>query len=295
MQLSKCTRDYALAVKNPFSSYNTGNHPCVPDNIVIPTVKRAFRLKGTFYTDGTTEYGGIHANCPVAPKDINQAVRYTNAVTNYGDGVTLAAATGTTAVNMPVPYSGWATGDMSWRAVACGLKIQYIGTKLNEGGMYHALFEPAEDIDVMTGGEIKAAHNAVRGRITSKPITVVWRPVNPEDVAFSQATNTVEQSLGIVVEGKGPFSFEVVWFYELSGKLIQEGATPSHADPEGLAAVQTTMSNGGANKSDSAFLRDIGRALADMSGWVWRNRSEIVGALEMVTGRGSYPMIEFPG
>lgn len=248
-RLSKCAADYARCLANPFS----GPLACVPSFPATSSLKSRVWIKGVFST-GTSGIGFIAADpssmCVYNPP-ANAATFFTLpgfAGTDMNFGSANVGFASSNAVN--------AAGNVSpsgvvYRVVSCGLRIRYIGTELNRGGIilglhdlnHNSLYErDFASID----GEI----NSVRFRVDREWKTVLYKPVIDTDDNFASAFPTFTPSgndnsfyMGFIVSSPTAtipesYEYEIYGVYEFQGRIIR-GQTPSHFDPVGYAAAHS--------------------------------------------------------
>lgn len=243
--LSGCARDYARALVNPF----TGPLACVPSFPALMTRRMRCWSKGTFTTSSTNSFGYILAEPTNMVVNDVDAVACSTAASN----VTVAANTVAGDPNIALFRSnseyvqaqiGSGAGLVQYRIVAMGIRIRYIGTNLNQGGIINGLHEPDHDTLVGNGiSQFDAQTEARRLPVTRNWATVVFKPVNSVNFNFANATGGSSTNtawyMGFVLQSAVPsqtYEFEVYAIYELEGRIIR-GKTPSHADPVGLSSV----------------------------------------------------------
>lgn len=149
--LSKCALRFALAISQPFHPSARG--ACLPVYPSPPSFKvTSFQRYG--FALGTQGYGFLTLT-PTLGSDLPCVFHSTTAYTNANTAVPLSAAntltTGVQAVTMSnLPFNGasllqnFATqgSPACGRIVSVGLKVSYIGTTLNESGVFHIYASP---------------------------------------------------------------------------------------------------------------------------------------------------------
>jgi len=212
--LSPCAANYLKAQYNPFADFD--EPPCIPDLISTPSLKKDYRVRGTFDASGTDGQGWIVFNpyiiastalvagAPTNPDYI--APIWTTKVTttagadlgvldNLTESTYASATVGHTPHYLPSEWGAdalnWAlqNGRITYRLVGAGLRVQYIGPSLYRAGNY-VLYE-----DVCNGGELgQGQYNTVSTltqdpattftAITNDEVAVTWHPRQALDLSY---------------------------------------------------------------------------------------------------------------
>lgn len=241
-QLSVCARDYALAVRDPF----TGPLACLPSNFPpLPSLKVRTWSKGTF-TVGTTA-GGVSVSPNRFSANDGSSVVFSSAA-GYASASPWLGTGGanTTTQNSNSPYAqasfGTGTGQVQYRMVGMGMRAWCISPEVDLGGDMIAFREPDNNsIANLTEDQIMAYTNVRRIPCDAMrtPALVCWIPTTPSEMEFGSTPTAGAACLGIAVFGAkagNKFSFEIFQVLEFIGSTVL-GKTQSHADPEGFAAV----------------------------------------------------------
>ncbi len=273
VNLSSAVAHYACAIGSPFSPEALS--ACVPTIPARPSQKVASRQIGT-YTIGSAGTGFV----AIAPTVVNYAVSIFSTTAGYSS-VSISCTPGTVTksniTNNPYPIASFIAGGSSidasimGRIVSVGLRVRYIGTELNRGGMLMALVEPNHgSIDSYSQTDLTAYRECIRRPVTRNWTTIVaaaidfkeqiypdtneWLSITPNGPNVAQLESTYPFSNGSNLSGSpttgapimvilttgtpgNTFEFEVIHHLELIGKPVQSLATPSHSDQEGLSRM----------------------------------------------------------
>jgi hypothetical protein len=134
-----------------------------------------------------------------------------------------------------------------YRVVAAGLRVRYIGTNLNQGGILVGLHEPDHNnLNGLSISNFDAQVESKRLPITRNWATVLYKPTDTDELDFlgtfpgnASASGDGAYYMGFVVESAVPaqnFEFEFYGLYEIEGRNVR-GKVASHADPIGHSAV----------------------------------------------------------
>lgn len=232
--------------------------PCIPDMYDAPSKKVRTLARGTLFVPANTggfitffAFGGAARDC--------NSINYCDATYTY-DGI--APTFSTTGVveqaNIQAPYTianiGPGLGQVQNRLVAAGLRVRYIGTELNRGGMIVPFRHPENQ--PFTGYHLAdmLAYQETRQAIVNREWHGInYVPTNAVQYQYSTATIAVNQnpgyngSLGIYIENSGanvsvPYQWEAVAYYEYTGAT--DGKTVSHSDLNGMSAVRSFLEGG---------------------------------------------------
>jgi hypothetical protein len=149
------TRDYAFARMSPFKAYDADVSPRIPLAPAEPSAVLKNKLRGVGKTSGTTKFGYVTVNAAACMvNDSVFAVNWTDDSTYTHDYISPVSGTPGTGAdasnNTGMPYSATNFNDsavggdttLKSRLVALGLRVRYVGTKLNEGGRVVAVEPP---------------------------------------------------------------------------------------------------------------------------------------------------------
>lgn len=202
--------------------------------------------KGTLST-GTTGFGFIMFD-PVGAA-VNDRSSVWASDSSYAAGVTAISGAGVVATNSNSQYSSadiGATNPLNqFRVVGAGVRIRYAGTELNRGGFVNALADPTHSNQ--TGASlltIRAEPEAKQFPVNREWTTVLYRPVFNDELNYQSDWTLAVPAHVIVVTAASaatPLTYEYECFtvHEFQGRSVK-GMTPSHSDPTGFAAVNTT-------------------------------------------------------
>jgi hypothetical protein len=249
--LSECARDYALALADPFE----GPLACVPASFPpIPSWKTRAWTRSTVGI-GTQGYGFVMVN-PLATcsSDSGSVLVSTTAYTGTGFPTT-SGDVGVTTLNGNAPVNNTNLASTAFgtqcRVVAVGLRAWYTGSELDLQGEMYALRQPDnESLLTITSAQALQFPTARRVAITSAraPFELTWIPVKPKETEFISDSDFGGYSMGIIVTGKastaGWVAIEVFSILEYIGGTVPN-RSPSHADPQGFAAVLTAAQQNG--------------------------------------------------
>lgn len=246
--LSPCAEGYFSALYRPF---DFGQPTCLPDMHAVPSHKVVCRARGSFAV-GTGGVGWIYVN-PQA-KCSNSIICYYTP-TGYAGTTSLswAAAGASNTQNTMSPYgpSDLSQNETRTRVVACALRIRYTGTELNRGGNILMVRDPDNGLLDSRAyatllSEIPGLHTSIVNRQWN---VVIWEPTDPGDYDYginSEANSTSSSSgyrnMGAYVTGTAgnTFEWDIIQYLEFVG-TTKIPATPSPADPEGVAIVRDAV------------------------------------------------------
>lgn len=274
--LSSCAAHYALAVGSPFS--RQANGACVP------TFPARMSQKVTAFTTGQVTVGaGGFGFIGVTPCVANNApIAYASTGAYVGTTVDYTNGTGVQIIQLAsLPYTSLQLlgGDVtipapvSGRVVSCGLRIRYVGTELNKGGVCYCLVTPDHTNTQNFTMPILATYaECIKVPVGRQWTTIVASAIDqsecsyPEEASvptgdaatrfmlypFSQqnaltaASQTVGgpiMIIGIQSTSQNQFEFEIIEHVEYIGSLTQSMATKSHSDQNGLSKVTEAAGN----------------------------------------------------
>lgn len=301
--LSSCAAHYALAVGSPFSRESNG--------ACVPTFPARMSQKVTVYKSGSFAVGlqtfGFLGVAPCVANNATVAYASTNAYN--GSSIDYLNAIGVQSFTIgSIPYTSTTltNGDayfpsaVSGRIVSVGVRIRYIGTELNRGGMIYALVTPDHNnTQGFSMDNITAYSETIKVPVGRNWTTLVASAIDqdecsyPEEVTapggpntdaavrrvlypFAQqnsvnsAAPTIGAPIMVFCVSSTPgnvFEFEIVEHIEYIGSLTQPAATRSHSDQDGLSKVTEAAGNTPAARAasgapqESTFLQQLKKTL----------------------------------
>lgn len=258
--LSECASNYASILANPFTGPLVG----VPNKPAQMSKKVRNFAKGEFSTQTSNGFGFVVIDADEAVVN-DQAAVYTSvpgaSLTTFDPTPESPATFNTAESNSEYTASqiGTDSNQIQFRRVACGIRVKYIGTKLNQGGFTVGFMDPDHNSLAGRGiSDILGEEQAVReGSQQGKWFNVLYRAVHNSDFDFSSSlpvwSSSVDSSesaffMGIFVQApdsalSATFQWEAYWCYEMIGKTIR-GTTPSHVDNVGFNSVHAVSQLG---------------------------------------------------
>lgn len=239
--LSPCVVKYASALENPFKVIDGA---CIPDMHSIPSYKMRYHSKGTF-TIGTSGVGFIAINAGCQANNVNAIFAST---VDYNGTVIATAGTGVTPqVFVGLPYASTSFGnddnDVQGRLVGCGLRIRYIGTKLNEGGRVVMARHPTNKslVSQSIAGLLSSYQQLETESVSTRWRTCTYRPVSSADYEYKGNNGVDQVSMAALVQSSAgnEFEYEVVSYYEFAGQVLNP--TRTHSDIAGLSAIRNSL------------------------------------------------------
>lgn len=306
-KLSKCATDYARALVNPF----TGPLACIPNFPALMSRKVRVWSKGVLET-GTNGVGFICADPNRGAVSDVSCVNFTDA-SFAGTTIVTPATAGVNNgySNSDYVNSQIAVNGITFRVVASGIRIRYVGTELDRGGYVVALSDTNHNsLYNRSISALDAEINSKRFPVNREWITVVYRAVRDADDDFgtiaaqTPATTDLSFYQGIMVQAPGAttvtFEWEYYTIYEFQGSNAR-GQTPSHVDVVGYGAVSATTSfsqhlmpySGHPQTKEKPLVKDVTATVGQSaSGWIplIKGAGEILeenyfqGALDIATG-----------
>lgn len=208
ISLSKCALKYALAIAEPFHPNSRG--ACLPSFPAIPTFKCTGFSRFTV-TSGTQGLAfcaispGLANNEPIAFFSTALYAQTTVEILSAANTVNTGVSTGTM-TNLPYTSSeligSWASDSegVIGRIVSVGVRITYVGTTLNESGVFYIYSSPTHQnvtrIANSTGELGALAETEVCG-ITRKSCEARAFPVTPGECEFSNSMGIPNKSAAI--------------------------------------------------------------------------------------------------
>lgn len=200
---SECTKRFLTSLRDPFSPDAVG--ACVP-NGGPPT--RKVTVRGAFTAASGTSAGGHRCWIGISPSVANDAVSFWHTNSDCPDATLTPATdvanpvpkTGWSQVNAPTPYpsSAFQTSfppetvvneTPLGRIVSVGVRVEYIGTELNKGGMYTCFYN-SEGTSLYGATATSMFTNADSSRMRvaeDKPCTLVLYPNTDSQMSLEWA------------------------------------------------------------------------------------------------------------
>jgi hypothetical protein len=150
-------------------------------------------------------------------------------------------------ISSNAPYSasqfGHDVGQLSFRIVAFGLRVRFVGTELNRGGSKVCLVDPTHNsTQGRTEANLLAEPQARKCPVTREWVNLHWQPITTDEYGFQAATFGGAYMTVMLISPDPaislPFEFELYGIYEYQGSIAR-AQTHTFADPTGFAAVQT--------------------------------------------------------
>jgi len=263
--ISKCVREYASAIVNPFGT--RGVMPCIPDIMTIPSMKYQTKSRGVFST-GARGVGFVSLNPWLMARNNGGflstshsfPVTYTTPEYNaqtYTDSVSLGALpVGVLSANSNAMLDDAfiVGGDRQIRLVAAGLKITYSGSNFrNQGRVVLARNQGniAFDNNIFTSDLLEDNYSVslpISRRteyIYYTPDSYILNGYQPfTNYDPTQADSVSRRSLLIMIDGGDVdvpqnWLFEAVAYFELIGPNLT--LSRSDSDVEGMGMVVESL------------------------------------------------------
>jgi hypothetical protein len=300
LSMSPCAAHYATAVGAPFSSGAIG--ACVPTFPARPSFKVHARTLGSLFV-GPSAFGFL----AIAPSIANNVASAWSSLPSYNQTkIDITDLDVTTYVMAANPYASGAflnsaTADaMAGRIVSVGIRIRYVGTELDRGGLIYGFVSPTHDnINTLGLDKITAYRECIRRPVNREWTTIVVTAIDMDECEYpdssqywilgntslatinmlypfsslTQATSTLTTTGAPVacfivtgVEGN-EFEFEIIQHSELIGRQVQPVVTASHADAQGLSMLIEAKGHAdmvaGSNTSHVPYEKNFGRSIMD--------------------------------
>lgn len=286
---------------SPFS--RQANGACVPTFPARMSQKVSAFVTGNFAT-GTQGFGFV----AVSPTVSNNAPLAYSSISAYNStAVDCLNVNAQTTVMSALPYnsSQLLTGDVanpapvSGRIVSCGLRVRYIGTELNRGGVCYCLVTPDHtNVQGFSMALLSTYSECIKVPVSRQWTTIVASAIDmkeceyPEEATQPSAESSTRQMLfpysqqnailatsltvgapimlfGVASPAGNAFEFEVIQHVEYIGTLTQALATKSHSDQAGLSKVTEAAGTVLANRAssgapqESSFLASLKQTIID--------------------------------
>lgn len=236
--LSPCAVLYNRALTNPFGGFE--HLPCIPDTLSVPSIKFSTMARGTLAI-GTAGVGYIFLRPFCVANDEACGAYTTSTFTlDHFTSVPEPLTEGEPSFFNDSPYSTADLAGNDARVVGAGIRVSYMGTELNRGGVVILHRQPSGNNVPELSNDVSLLKNrpTVQGIATRDSESVNYRPDNPDQFGYSDATIAGPHSLLIYISGAVPgttWAFEIIQFYEMVG--TRGNPTMSHSDPVGMGAV----------------------------------------------------------
>lgn len=239
--LSPCVIKYASALENPFKVIDGA---CIPDMHGVPSYKMRYHSKGTF-SIGSAGVGYVAVNPGVQANNVT-AIYHTNnsftgtSIVSSGTGVQTVTFAG-----LPYASLDFGSGDnqTQGRLVGLGLRIRYIGTKLNEGGRVVMARHPTNKslISQDISGLLSSYQQLETESVSTRWRTCTYRPVSAEDYEYKANNGMDHTSMCAIVKSSADneFEYEIVSYFEFCGQVLNP--TRTHSDISGLSAIRNAL------------------------------------------------------
>jgi len=230
----RCGLEYATSLVNPF---DFSLNPCIPRMPSVPSRKLCTYASGLGNTSGTTSYGGVTAYMTAANDTTGVAVTETAFTGSYLPAWNSTGALSKTQ-NSPYASADFSATGVQVRLVSAGLKVRFVGTKLNQGGICFPFLEPdLGDVTGYTANDIALFDQYFQGiDFNNDWVSITYTPRHPADFDFAAADKPLtgqHPCMGILILSATPNQpFEYVWtaHWEVIGRNAR-GKTLSHTYP----------------------------------------------------------------
>jgi hypothetical protein len=252
-----CTLEYTESLIDPFRKDLA---PCVPYGVAIRSQKVCVFSEGSFLT-GVSGWGGVTVYGALVSDNI--AAVFTGA--SYGSAVLPKFGDpNTTSINFAnSPFTGAdlsANDGVEVRLCSLGVRVRYVGTELNRGGLRYAIQHP-EHLSVanMSASDIAQFDFRQIDSQTRDWTSVCYTPLKQADYDFtdnpSGFTGGAQKQgvdprpiLGILCESAStsiplPFEFQIVAHYEAIGAKAR-GKTISNTDVTATLKAVSAVTQG---------------------------------------------------
>jgi len=167
----------------------------------------------------------------------DQACAAVTSTAYAGSHLPSVADTGAVIVHQNSPYAAadFSPTGVQVRLVSAGLKVRFVGTKLNQGGVCFPFLEPdLGDITGYTANDIAAFDQYFQGiDFNTDWVSITYTPRHPADFEYSASSQPLtgqKPCMGILIQSATPNQpFEYVWtaHWEVIGRNAR-GKTLSH-------------------------------------------------------------------
>jgi len=226
----------------------------VPLGPNFPSAPISVWTKGTFSTGAnSTKTGWIWAEPRAMIMSDALSVAFTDSSAAIGSFQFTGSGVTTPASNSPYTSASFSApaasaGSLSYRLVAAGIRVRYVGTQLDMGGSLFGLSEP-DHLSLLSCDttDLRGYQQVHTADVSRKWHQVVWTPAAPDELEYSQDALELDSThgpIGILVAAPSTtsllYEFEVYAHFELIGKTAR--AKVSHSsDPVGGAAAWSAI------------------------------------------------------
>lgn len=253
VRLSDCADKYLEALTNPFN--NISPLPCIPDTLVLPSMKFKVQQRGTFAA-GVSGTGFVATAIErTIFADLNSVYSTTTAYNggqNIVVGSTLIEVIPTASVQSTFTSTSPTVTDgaTQFRLVGGGLRVTYSGPNLQMGGNMTIYKSPGQYlVGSVPIALLNSQQTSAYLSVDHRDHAVCYAPdstiqVSYENVAqFTSRIPSNSFNMIICVSGAPPtvtFLWEMVAYWEVVGTQAVQ-PTRSHADPVGMGAVISSL------------------------------------------------------
>jgi len=229
-----CALHYGEALLDPFDT---------PAGVCIPKFPSVLSAKRKIFAKGTGACVAGNGGVVVLPTMGNDATTIVYSQTGWiAGGPDDLPAQGDPGVGTASPNSGYTSadfgGNVHCRLVAIGVRVRYIGTRLNAGGRAYSLEEPDHKTLESAPLSVLRAYDMCQALPwDGQWVTCLYQPRFPADFAYAADASGNEGGqvgfLGISIQSAdatAPFEWEVFSHWEAIGSGIR-GKTESHSSP----------------------------------------------------------------
>lgn len=271
-----CAKDFLRASASPFEA----PAGCLPAHMMNPQSRKSkYFVQGTFRTG--TGAGITSGWISLAPDNLASDAAgaaspiVTSSSTTVNNVVGTSATAGAVLEKFPTEFAtaSFAAGQLEYRVVAAGLRIQNVSAALYREGTTFALTEPSH----ATVQGMAETDMAKYDEVIIEPedngkgwCTLLYNgPVNAVDFDYSPGFGVIGPCMGFIVKctGANPqtYRYEAVVHVEWTGRLAT-GKTPTYSDPTatGIVASAVKQAHATCGKTDHnhpAFFSALGSAL----------------------------------
>jgi hypothetical protein len=226
---TRCAREYALALADPFSLQSL---PCDPTADAGMSLRWKVHTRGIFNVGSSTDgvgyivvnpYWGFSGSEPIAATDATYSYATTGIHTNQ---------LGVNGLSWPSPIKFEYCGGV--KLVGFGLKVQFIGKPLECSGTITKLRSPdnfPRGITLDAANIFGDPRNSTESVRVGKTYYATWAPYSSSDHTYATSlpptrTSNPDWRLGFYVQGaqvKMPFSYELVGYYEAQSSTEYAG------------------------------------------------------------------------
>lgn len=286
--LSRCARDYALVMTNPFTNVNP---PCVPDLHAVPSFKCKMWARGTFRSSTVPLHevsnrgvilfqpGNIDSqnlDFPIKKTIATSTGAVLNQSLNQAD-----VGTWEFADLMGATYSGFgqAPSQKRYRTVAAGIRVRNVTPSLYRGGSLYAVPNGTYSSFVGTTFEDVLSNPSTRrlDALSDKWQYCIWKPALDVDYQYGNNVAYTRADLAVVCEAPllGETAYTQIYEYEVCSYYEMVGAdmnmvTRSESDVAGMSAIRNVIGDWSFTSSGlpdfQGLMKNIQSALITASG-----------------------------